>query len=614
MYHPIRNHSHYSLLQSISRCDQIVETCKEYGYEYAGITDILSISGCIKFIKKCKENDIKPIIGTEVVFDDDSRITLICKNKQAWKDLLKVISVSNTEDNYTTHPVISKDGLFEIIDCDNFICVDGYVGSSLFQEVFDFTTYNDIADRNECDIEVDDAKKLIVKNHIELFSGLFADYYLEIDLMSSDEYGIASVMADLILDSGYDKIIPSSETYYPKRSDNIDHKVLLCVKLRTTLNKLIHKISDSKNFEFLKFIKNSNYHIKKPDHISEKYQQFFLDNMDDLVGKCEEFNLLSSPKLPHFKTPAGQSEVDYLVEICRSNWSRLIPASNDQQIYEDRLQKELKVIEEANLAGYFLIVQDYVNHFANKGVLVGPGRGSGGGSLVCYLTGITLVDPVEYDLIFERFYNAGRNTKDNVSLPDIDVDFPPDDREDIIDYIRDAYGHANVCQMITFGKMAGRSVLKEVMRANESCTFDQMNEITKKIQSEASISDLLEEMDNPSVIMWCLENDPESLADYCWIDKKGKIKGDYAKVFEQSIRMEGIYKTQGKHAAGVVISCDPIVDICPMIRQKSSTEPIASMQMEDLEACGGVKVDILGLNLLKVITDIDNDAYKREEE
>lgn len=233
---------------------------------------------------------------------------------------------------------------------------------------------------------------------------------------------------------------------------------------------------------------------------------------------------------------------------------------------------------------------------------------SGGGSLVCYLSGITLIDPIEFDLIWERFYNEGRNTEDNISLPDVDVDFPPDRREEVIQYIKEKYDYENVCQMITYGKMAGRSILKEVLRANESCTFDQMNEITSKIPNEADISDLLEEMDNPSVIMWSLENDPESLSDYCWLEKD-ELKGEYSKVFDQAIRMEGIYKTQGKHAAGVVISCDPIVDICPMVKQKNNDEPIASFQMEDLEACGGVKVDILGVNLLKVITDIDNDDY-----
>ena len=596
MYHPIRNHSHYSLLKATSKCEKIVEHCKEYGYKYAGITDILSISGCIKFIKSCKKNDITPIIGLDVVFEDDSKITLICKNKKAWKDLLKVISVANSEKHYTTHAMIPKEELFSLIDCSNFICIDGYIGSFLF---------NCISEAKEQE------KKEIVNDHISLLCDMFGDdYYLEIDLMASEEYEEASIMADLILDSGYLNVIPSSETYYPKRKDNIDHKILMCVETHSTLNKLVSKIENRP--EMMKFIRNVNYYIKKPESISEAYQSWLLDNMDSLVSKCEEFNVLSSPKLPRFKTPEGQSEIDYLIELCKSNWNRLVPDEN-QEKYEKRFNHEIEVIKEAKLSGYFLIVQDYVNHFAKQGVLIAPGRGSSGGSLVCYLSGITLIDPIEFDLIFERFYNKGRNTVDNISLPDIDIDFPPNVREDVINYIREKYGSENVCQMITYGKMAGRSILKEVFRANESCSPDQMNEITKKIVAEADISDLLEEMDDPSVIMWSLENDPDSLADYCWLEGD-KIKGDFAREFEQAIRMEGIYKTQGKHAAGVVISCDPIVEICPMIRQKNSEELIASMQMEDLEACGGVKVDILGVNLLKVLTDIDDDPYVIEGE
>ena len=280
---------------------------------------------------------------------------------------------------------------------------------------------------------------------------------------------------------------------------------------------------------------------------------------------------------------------------------RVDPSKFDE--YKDRVLKELEVIKKANLAGYFLIVQDYVNHFRDLGCLVGPARGSGGGSLVCYLTGITLIDPIEYGLLFERFYNEGRNTEDHVSLPDIDVDFPPDYRDDVIQYLKDKYGESRVCQMLTFGKLAGRSIIKEVLRVNESCGFEQMNQITDKIPNEAAISDLLEEMENPSVIRWALENDKNALIDYCWIDDDGKLQGEYAKAFEQAMRMEGIFKTQGKHAAGVVIASDDLQEICPMVKSSRSSEQIAGMEMGDLEAIGCVKFDILGVNLLKKISE-----------
>lgn len=193
--------------------------------------------------------------------------------------------------------------------------------------------------------------------------------------------------------------------------------------------------------------------------------------------------------------------------------------------------------------------------------------------------------------------------KGNYSLPDIDVDFPPSYRDKVVEYLKNKYGDSQVCQMLTFGRLAGRSILKEVLRVNESCSFDQMNKITEKIPNEAAISDLLEEMDNPSVIRWALENDRNSLIDYCWLDDDDTLQGEYAKVFEQAMRMEGIFKTQGKHAAGVVIASDDLTKICPMVKSSRSSEQIAGMEMGDLEAIGCVKFDILGVSLLEKLSN-----------
>ena len=297
--------------------------------------------------------------------------------------------------------------------------------------------------------------------------------------------------------------------------------------------------------------------------------------------------------------------------MCRNGWRKLINGKidkADQDVYRDRVLSELAVIEKAKLSGYFLIVQDYVNEFKNRGCLVGPGRGSGGGSLVCYLTGITMIDPIKYGLIFERFYNEGRNTEDHISLPDIDVDFPPSYREQVIDYLKLKYGQEKVCQMLTFGRLSGRSIIKEVLRVNELCSFDMMNKITDKLPSEAAISDLLGEMENPSVILWALENDRDSLVDYCWINEDGSLGGDYAKAFEQSMRMEGIFKTQGKHAAGVVIASEDLTKVCPMVKASRGSEQIAGMEMSDLEAIGCVKFDILGVSVLEKIANTIKEA------
>ena len=232
-----------------------------------------------------------------------------------------------------------------------------------------------------------------------------------------------------------------------------------------------------------------------------------------------------------------------------------------QQEYGDRFRKELQVIKDADLFGYFLIVQDIIRHVEkDMGCLAGPGRGSAAGCLISYLIGITKIDPVKYDLLFERFYNAGRNTGGHVSLPDIDMDVPAKRRDDVIDYLKKTYGKGQVSQMITFGRLQGRSAIKEVLRINEACSFGEMNAITKSIPNEAEISDQLVEMDDEdrSIIRWALINRPDDLRDFCHVTDNGKLEGDYAAYFQQAIDLEGTFKTQGKHAAGVVISKDPL--------------------------------------------------------
>lgn len=605
----LRNHSHYSLLSSTSRCNQIADTCKKHGYSNAGITDISSISGCVNFIQACKKAKIKPIIGSEIILDNDARITLVCKNNNAWTQLLKIISISNSPDYFKETPRIPFDLLIDNIQGEDFVCIDGYIGSLLFSKVLS---------NNECVFEClddDSVQECLVDNHLDVaishmqeMQKHFRHYFLEINNTDHDSYPVTKIVTNVIktIDAECHCTIPDTCSYYPERKDAIDHRVLICTKLKTTMKNLDQKISEKKDLDSLRFIRSSNYYIKDFKYLTKHYDNNCIKNVANIVNLIDDIDILSKPKLPAFKTPDSSSEDEYLKQLCRNGWKKFIADRIDPSkfdIYKDRVLKELEVIKKANLAGYFLIVQDYVNHFRDLGCLVGPARGSGGGSLVCYLTGITLIDPIEYGLLFERFYNEGRNTEDHVSLPDIDVDFPPDYRDEVIQYLKDKYGESRVCQMLTFGKLAGRSILKEVLRVNESCGFEQMNQITDKIPNEAAISDLLEEMDNPSVIRWALENDKNALIDYCWLDDNGNLQGEYAKVFEQAMRMEGVFKTQGKHAAGVVIASDDLQEICPMVKSSRSSEQIAGMEMGDLEAIGCVKFDILGVNLLKKISE-----------
>ena len=328
---------------------------------------------------------------------------------------------------------------------------------------------------------------------------------------------------------------------------------------------------------------------------------------------CEEYELTGPPMLPDFDCPEGFDQNEYLKELCRHGWKKkLIPAKKvyldvDKQEYLDRVKTELEVIFKAGLSGYFLIVQDIVNYVKDKGWIAGPGRGSAAGCLVSYLLGITEVDPIEYGLIFERFYNEGRNTDDYISLPDIDVDVPAEHRDEVIDYIKEKYGQENVSQMITFGRLQGRSALKEVLRISDAVSFSEMNEITDCIPDEAMISDQLELMDKEdrSIIRWALENESDNLNGWCKINEEGKLEGELAKFFEQAIKIEGTNKSQGKHPAGVIISKHKLKDVCPMIKDATGKD-IAGFEMNDLESQGHVKFDILAIDLLSKIMEITN--------
>ena len=189
-------------------------------------------------------------------------------------------------------------------------------------------------------------------------------------------------------------------------------------------------------------------------------------------------------------------------------------------------------------------------------------------------------------------------------MPDIDIDVPASKRDSVIGYIREKYGSDKVGQMVTFGRLQGRSALKEVLRMNEACSYDEMNKITKSLPHEHEISDQLADMDESSVIKWTLINQPEVLRDYCRLNDDGSLEGDYSKLFEQAMRIEGTFKSQGKHAAGDVISSHSLDEVCPMVRDKKGTEKIAGMEMNDLESMGHVKFDILGVSLLDKIMGV----------
>lgn len=401
-------------------------------------------------------------------------------------------------------------------------------------------------------------------------------------------------------------------SYYVEKQDAKLHRILLCSNMKTTLPKVAKALRQNKEIDAdkIQYFTQDTFYVLD----ANESKQLPTTDLEKIYNRCEDYDILSNPMLPKFECPNNLTEEEYLKELCRVGWKNIlikggkVSDENKKSLYLERFKEEFDVIKNANLFGYFLIVYDIIKYVNDQGWMSGPGRGSAAGCLISYLIGITQIDPVEYDLLFERFYNAGRNTKDNISLPDIDMDVPASKRDDVIAYLKDKYGHDKVSQMITFGRLQGKSAIKEVLRIHEACSFAEMNAISNCIPDEAKISDQLAEMDDEdrSIIRWALINNASELADYCKLSEEGSLEGDYAQYFEEAIRIEGTFKSQGKHAAGVVISAEPLQQVCPMVKQKGSKEKIAGLEMSDLEALGHVKFDVLGISLLDKLMYVSN--------
>lgn len=413
------------------------------------------------------------------------------------------------------------------------------------------------------------------------------------------------------LSSGYDVIFVDEElqfykedelasfnAFYANKEDSILHQIAICSGFKTTLKK-------SKNIdlgEYRKFFDRDDFHFKRMDETNCTKAQ--IENTDKLISQLKDYTILSQPKLP--KVDCGNmNENDYLTQLCRNGWkAKLSHLKGDtKQEYVNRIKYELSIIHGFNLSGYFLIVEDIVRYVRDNGWMPGPGRGSAGGCLVSYLLSITEIDPIPYDLLFSRFLNSGRFSKDNISLPDIDIDVPTKHRDQIIEYLKTKYGHDKVCQMITLGRLQGRAALKEVLRICSDLSQAEMNELTKALPQESAISDDLEEMEIKSIILWALENTPAKLEKWCKLDKENNLVGELSDLFSLAIRIEGTYKSQGKHPAGVVISNQDLIEDAPLIKDTNG-DRVVGFEMSDLDKAGLTKFDILGINLLDKVMEI----------
>lgn len=608
-YNPLHCHSMYSLLDGLSKPSQIASRCLEIGATACALTDHGTIAGSIKFHKEMTKAGIKPILGCEIyICDSDvtnqtkenkelSHFLILAKNLEGWKKLIGLVSESNRPDFYYHKPRIDLNNLRRFCD-GSLIGICGHLGSLL-------------ADKLVNNNQIVSDWKNIGQNTIWQLKDIFGkdNFFLEAQLMDHLNTPIQKPLTDCMRELGIltkTKLVATPDAHYVRKEDASDQRILLCNNLKTTLPEISKKINNNQDVPLGCFFLSDNFHILSQEEIGSLHTEEEIDNTILVSDMCEQYDITSRPRLPPFDCSPNPDE--FLRQLCRNGWKEKIANvidKDNQQVYLDRIKYELDILQGAGLSSYFLIVQNIVDYVRQNRWLPGPGRGSAAGCLVSYLIGITGIDPIKYNLMFDRFYNSGRNTKDRVSMPDIDVDVPIEKREEIISYIKQKYGANQVSQMVTFNTIKGRGAIKDVLRVYGNISFEEMNKITKNIPDEAKIADELQEMKDEtgeaSIIRWALENESTKLKEWCFIDENNQLQGPLAKRFEQAIRLEGTKVNQSKHAAGVVIADSDLSQICPMVYDAKTKTKIAGMEMEDLESIGVVKFDILGVAMLDKI-------------
>jgi len=555
-------HSEYSLLDGMSRIKDLPVRAKELGMKAMALTDHGVMYGAVDFYKECKKNDIKPIIGCEVYvatrsrFDKEANIDsgynhliLLAKNKTGYQNLTKLVSLSFI-DGFYYKPRID----LEILEkySEGLVCLSACLAGSLSQAL--------IRDDMEKAEEIALWHKNIFKD----------DYYIEIQHNGLREQ-IRINQKLIALARKLDiPLVATNDAHYLKKEDSYFHEVLLCIQTGK-------RMSDEDRMRF----ETEEFYIKSPEEMSEYFSEFpdAIENTVKIAEKCNYDFEFGVTKLPNYDVPEEfETHADYFKDLCYKGIKNRYGETPEKEIM-DRLEYEISVIEKMGYVDYFLIVWDYINYAKSVGIPVGPGRGSGAGSIAAYAIGITDIDPIKYGLIFERFLNPER-----ISMPDFDVDFCYERRQEVIDYVERKYGKDHVSQIITFGTMAARMVIRDVGRVLDY-PYSETDKLAKMIPMEVHIT-----------IPKALEQNRE-LKELYESDEKVKELIDIA------IKLEGLPRQASTHACGIVITKDPVDTYVPLYVNDGNISTQYTMTL--LEELGLLKMDFLGLRTLTVISDTE---------
>ncbi len=562
-YVPLHLHTEYSLLDGATRIKDLVRKAKAENMPAVAITDHGVMYGAIELSKTCHEiGGVKPIIGCEGYIvegditerktkKDIHHLTLLARNRQGYQNLVHLNSRAHL-DGFYYKPRINRELLEEFKD--GLIVLSGCLGSEVSQLLLK-----------------DDYEK--AKSTASWYKEVLGDdYYIEIqDHGYPEDRKVNRQLVRIASELGI-KLCATNDSHFTDAHDGVAHDALLCIQM----GKLV---TDRQRMKFSgwEYLKNGDeMSILFRDHLDGELIEQSLVSTLEIAEKVEPVKLGGDPRLPVFPVPPGHTAETYLNQVVWTGIKQRYPDVTAQ--IEERVRTELKVIEDMNYASYFLIVWDFIRFARSTGIPVGPGRGSAAGSLVAYALGITNIDPIRYNLLFERFLNPERR-----SMPDIDTDFCIERRDEIIRYVQEKYGKDHVAQIITFNRMTSKAVLKDVARVLEF-PFAESNKLAKMVPVVRGKPTPLDEM---------IKEHPEF--------KKTYNTSDEAKqVIDLARKLEGINKTFGMHAAGVVISDVPLEELVPLQRNNDGTV-ITQFYMEDLAYVGLVKMDFLGLRNLTMI-------------
>ena len=553
-------HTEYSLLDGVSRLNRLCSVAKERGQNAIAITDHGNLFGAVDFYKEAKKAGIKPIIGCEVYvaarsrFDkvhgvDSNRhhLVLLCKNETGYKNLTKLVS-SAWVDGFYTKPRIDRELLEKYHE--GLVCLSACLAGEIPKLIVN-------------------GEYIKAKETALWYSNLFGkdNYYLEMqDHSLSEQLKVNEGLIRLSQETGI-PLVATNDVHYIDRADAKVQKVLICIATN-------HTIDEESALEF----ETDEFYLKTEAEMRQKfgYVEDAIQNTQKIADMCNFDFEFGNTKLPNFQVPDGITHYDYLREKSYKGLKAKY-GENPDQLYIDRLEYELSVIESMGYVDYFLIVSDFIQYAKDNGIPVGPGRGSGAGSICAYCTGITNVDPIKYNLIFERFLNPER-----VSMPDIDVDFCYERRQEVIDYVVNKYGADHVAQIVTFGTMAARAAIRDVGRAL-GMSYATVDNVAKKIPRALGIT-----------IEKALKESEELKLLY---DSDDKVK----ELIDTSMSVEGMPRHASTHAAGIVITDRPVSDYVPLATNDESV--VTQFTMTTIEELGLLKMDFLGLRTLTVIND-----------